>query len=129
MNSENLIYEEIPPYSKEIALQELRSGDSKRAVRALLSLAFNDENWRGVQEICLENINKADENIRGIALLCFGHLARIHKQIDAEIIIPVLVSALDDESYFVRSHAKDALNDIEMFCKIDTTKFRTKSNT
>jgi hypothetical protein len=37
-----LEYQEVPEWSREFALSELNSGNTKRIVEALLALAFND---------------------------------------------------------------------------------------
>ena len=114
-------------YSREKALEVLSSLDMETVVYGLLGIVFCDSDWRWVQQICLEYSNSSDENIRGIALLCFGHIARFHRKLDVEVIKPVLLNALKDESAFVRGHAGDALSDIKMFVPARKTKRKSRS--
>jgi hypothetical protein len=83
----------------------------------LLSLALNTDDGEFVQDLMVQYSQHKNENIRGIAILCFGHIARIHRALNKELIIPLINDALSDESKFVRVHAHSALDDIKMFCK------------
>ena len=112
----NLIYKEIPEYDRATALQEIDSCVTTRVVDALLALAFYEPDWRWVQGLCVEHSRSANENVRGVAILCFGHLARIHRMLDTEMVVPVIINAMADPSNFVRGHSEDALDDILMFC-------------
>jgi hypothetical protein len=113
------IYEPIPEYDRDTAIQEMESGVTERLTRALLALAFYDSDWRFVQSLCIKNSKDADENIRGIAILCLGHLARIHRALQTEIAVPAVVEALEDSSNYVRGCAGDTLDDIMIFCSGD----------
>ena len=53
--------------------------------------------------------------VRGVAGLCFGHLARIHRQLDRDVVLPVLRKLADDPE--TRGQATDALSDIEIFVR------------
>ena len=108
-------YEEIPDYDRRMAIQELESGAVDRVVRALLSLAHTDPDRPWVESLCSHYAESTDWNIRGIAVLCFGHLARVHRKLDTETAVPIVIRALDDPSDFVRGQADTALSDILMF--------------
>ncbi|MEF2246496.1 hypothetical protein [Paenibacillus sp. IITD108] len=110
-------YEEIQEYDKDSTIQELKLGDDKRIINALLGLAFNEQDWKWVQDICLQFSNNSNYKVRGIAILCFGHLARIHGQLETELVLPIVKKALNDSNEFVRGHANSALDDIQFFLK------------
>ncbi|KRE45524.1 HEAT repeat domain-containing protein [Paenibacillus sp. Soil522] len=114
---ENGKYEEIQKYDKDFAIQELKLGDDKRIINALLGLALNEQDWMWVQDICIQFSNHSNYNVRGIAILCFGHLARIHGQLETEKVLPIVKKALNDTNDFVRGQANSALDDIQFFSK------------
>jgi hypothetical protein len=94
------------------------SGNSHAIYEALVGLALNEsEDWRLVQNICLEHIADRDWTIRAIAATCLGHLARIHGELDLEIVVPELQALMRNSK--TSSYASDALEDIEMFISND----------
>ncbi len=56
-----------------------------------------------------------DQNVRSVSATCFGHLARIHRQLDLEMVLQRLVEMRSDPP--VASAAEDALEDIKFFLK------------
>ena len=90
----NLIYREVPEYDRDTAIREIDSGVSERMVEALLALAFHNPDWHWVQDICIKYSNSSDANVRGVAILCFGHLARLHRMLDTEIVVPIVIEAM-----------------------------------
>lgn len=56
-----------------------------------------------------------DSRVRRIAATCFGHLARIHHQLDLEAVLQRLTELKDDP--LVKSSAEDALDDIRFYMK------------
>ena len=93
----------------------LRSGDSTDVVDALLSAAYYDPDWRWVQGQCLSFSRHEDQNVRWVSATCFGHLARIHRQLDLELVLQRLVEMKSDP--LVAAAAEDALEDIRFFLK------------
>src|SRR2546423_8942048 len=85
-----LAYEEIPPLSRSEGLQMLLEGDGPTRSRALLAFALHDEDWRWVQDLSLELAGDADPAIRATAALALSHLARIHRKLDLDKVLPVL---------------------------------------
>jgi len=84
-------------------------------VDGLLSLALYADDWKFAQDICTKYSRHKDENVRGIAILCFGHIARLHRKLDLDMVLPIIKEATNDQSPFVRGHAESALDDIEIF--------------
>jgi hypothetical protein len=106
-------YERIEPMSREDALERLKLPDGPAKARALLSLAFHDPDWRWVQNLCLDAMTNSDAGVRGTAALCLGHVARIHKQLDLDRVLPALQQLQDDPEIGWR--VKDAIDDIDTF--------------
>jgi hypothetical protein len=102
-------------YSREKILKDLFSSNAELVVECLLSLAHFDNDWKWSQEQCIKFAKSDNESVRGIAMLCFGHIARIHRNLNIGIVKPILYQGLKDESLFVRGHAQNALDDLEIF--------------
>ena len=67
------------------------------------------------ERICLDLASHNHFNVRGNAILGFGHLARIHGQLDRSVVLPIIEAGLVDSHDYVRGHANDAADDIEHF--------------
>jgi len=93
----------------------LRSRQGSDIGDALLSAAYYDPDWRWVQAQCLTFSRHEDAGVRWVAATCFGHLARIHCQLDLEPVLQRLVDMRSDPS--VAAAADDALEDIRFFLK------------
>jgi hypothetical protein len=91
----------------------LRSSDKGDIERALLSAAYYDPEWRWVQTQCLRFTHHSEQNVRWIAAICLGHLARIHRQLDLELVLQRLTEMRADQ--LVKPAVEDALDDIRFF--------------
>lgn len=70
----------------------LASGNEKAIIDALLSAAYYDPDWKWVQATCLRFLDHPETNVRWNAATCLGHIARIRKQLDREILVPKLTA-------------------------------------
>lgn len=61
----------------------LRSSDATEIADALLSAAYYEPHWKWVQGQCMTFSRREDKNVRWVSAVCFGHLARIHRQLGA----------------------------------------------
>lgn len=91
----------------------LRSLDQQDITDALLSAAYYDPDWRWVQGRCLALSHHPDHVVRWYAAICLGHLARIHRQLDLEVVLQRLTELQTDP--LVKAGADDALDDIRFF--------------
>jgi hypothetical protein len=99
-----------------VQIENLLRGDDADGIRdALLSAAYYDPDWRWVQGQCVIFSRHEDRNIRWVSAICFSHIARIHRQLDLEIVLERLVEMRSDP--LVASAANDALDDIKFFMK------------
>lgn len=84
-------------------------------LRALLSAAFYDPDWRWVQNHCLNFLTHEDRDVRALAAICLGHIARIHGKLDVDIVLERLVPLKTDP--LIGGSVQDALDDIKFFLK------------
>jgi hypothetical protein len=111
----SVIYNEVLKRGrKEIELL-LSIGRKSDIQDGLLSAAYYDPDWRWVQGKCLDYLNHADPDIRYIAATCLGYLARIHRQLDIELVLPKLHELRADP--LVAAGVNDSLDDIKFFLK------------
>lgn len=95
----------------------LESGDETGTADALLSAAFYDQDWRWVQNTCLRLLDHPATVVRWNAAMCLGHIARIHKHLDAAIVIPTLQALKSDQS--IGPSMQDALDDIKWYLRLN----------
>lgn len=100
-------YEELGPMGREGAEAAFARGVPEDVSRALLRLALHDDDWRWVQERCLELSGHPDVWVRRNSATALGHIARIHGQLDTARAVPVLEGLKEDEE--VAAWAEDAL--------------------
>src|SRR5450755_313548 len=111
-------YEELEPISKENVLKALQGTDndaSEGLIRAALSI--DDAPW--VESVLTDALSDGRFEVRRAAILSLGHLARIHRRITLEKVIPLLQNCANDPS--LAGSAEDALGDIAMFVRPRTS--------
>ena len=106
-------YQELVPISREEAESVFVQDSPELSCDAILRLTYFDGDWRWVQDKCLALLKQDNNLVKGCAITCLGHLARIHKQIDIQKVMPILEDLLEDE--FLASRVEDSLDDINLF--------------
>lgn len=76
-------------------------------------MALFSPDWRSVQAECLRFLKHPDPDVRGLAATCLGHLARIHRVIDFEVVIEALQSIIHDPE--AGGRVQDALDDVRIY--------------
>jgi hypothetical protein len=112
-------YEEIGPLDRDTLTVRLRSNDETEVCRALVAAALHDPDWRWVQSQCLALAAHSSSWVRRVVPTCFGHLARIHRQIDRERVEAVLEKLAVDPIAEVRVAVQDARDDFAIFLDRD----------
>jgi hypothetical protein len=84
---------------------------------AVLSAALYAEDAAWAEGVCVRLAGHEHEGVRGNAVLGFGHIARIHRRLDAHRVKPLIEAALEDESECVRGQAEAAADDVELFLR------------
>jgi hypothetical protein len=106
-------YRNITPLSPEQADQIFRGNHAEEIVHALLSITHYESDWHWVQDRALSCLHSPSPDVRRTAVLCLGHLARIHGQIDRPKVIAALTKLRTDPE--CSGQVEDALEDIEKF--------------
>ena len=107
-------YERIEQQSKAEVESAILRDNSDELVYAVLSAALYAEDAFWAENVCVRLAAHENENVRGNAILGFGHIARIHGQLTEAKVRPLIESAFEDKSAFVRDHADSAKDDTEM---------------
>jgi len=113
----DLIFDNPPVISRAEAEAVFASGQPGLVSRVLVQVSLHDPDWRWVQEVCVRFTDDADLSIRGVAATCLGHLARLHRTIDVDTVLPALERLSQDPK--TRGQAEDALDDIAIFLSSD----------
>ncbi len=110
-------YEEITELSREAVEQALREGVAETLLRVVIAVSIHDADWRYAQDLCVRLSSHPHFNVRGNAVLGFGHIARVHRQLDRALVQPIIQAALRDESDYIRGQAISAMDDTAFFLK------------
>lgn len=100
-------------YVRESAEKVIERGSEKEVCDAILSITFNEVDWRWVQDKLLILLSSPSASIRGVSATCLGHLARIHGRLDKEKVMLKLSGLLADEC--ISGQVESAIEDIDMF--------------
>jgi hypothetical protein len=106
-------YHEIFPMTRRELEALIDCGNETAIVDALLSAAYYDPDWRWVQGVCLKFLDQLMFGVRRIAAICFGHIARIHKTLDLDLVLPKLELLKGDPA--IGPDVENALEDIPLF--------------
>jgi hypothetical protein len=79
----------------------------------IIRAAHHVEDWRWVEERALQLLQSADVEVRGAAVTALGHLARIHRRLDLERVVPALAALRNDPA--LEGRVEDAMDDIRTF--------------
>ncbi len=99
--------------SREEISQFFSSNKKNEICDALISMAFYDKDWKWSQDQCLHFLSHPDADVKGVAVSCLGHIARIHRQLDREVVEKALKEHLHDK--IISDRVNDALEDIETY--------------
>ena len=108
-------YEDIPILTKSEIIGALDRADAEELKTTVLSAALGIDDWRWAQGVCLRLSTHPEPGVRGNAILGLGHLARIHRRLDRELVALAILDGLNDEDSYVRGHADSAADDVATF--------------
>ncbi|MCL2824508.1 MAG: hypothetical protein FWD57_11000 [Polyangiaceae bacterium] len=94
----------------------IESRNESAIVEALLSAAYYDPDWRWVHGVCLRVLDQTNMYVRSNAATCLGHIARIHKNLDLDLVLPRLLPLKGDPA--IGPWVEDALEDIRFFLRV-----------
>jgi hypothetical protein len=96
-------------------LIKIAHGGRSERIDGILSLALNDSDWRFVQRELLDLLEDEDRDIVLTAILGFGHLGRIHGELDVDVVVPRLTALREDSA--LQPRIDNAIEDIQIFVK------------
>lgn len=110
-------YEKIEELSQtEIETVILRDNPNELLYAVLSAAIYSDDSvW--AEDVCIRLAAHEHYNVRGNAILGFGHIARIHEKLDEAKVKPLIESALEDESEYVRGQAEGTKDDVKFFLR------------
>ncbi|MGW5920544.1 hypothetical protein ACWFPY_16245 [Nocardia fluminea] len=106
-------YQSLGPIDRDESIALLASDESRIVSETILRLALHDADGAWVTDRALALLDNADTDVRASAATALGHIARIHREIDRDRVVPALRRLLDDPE--TAGRADDALDDIEVF--------------
>jgi hypothetical protein len=83
-------YEEPTPMSREEVAAAVASADPPIVCRALVSVALHDPDWEYAESLALQHVRDASPDVRRAAVTSLGHVARIHRKLHTDRVLPVL---------------------------------------
>lgn len=108
-------FEDIPQWNHETVEQAVFDNDVEALLQAVIAVSMHDANWRYAQDLCVRLSSHPHFNVRGNAVLGFGHIARVHRQLEQGTVQSIIEAALSDPDDYVRGHAVDAADDTSHF--------------
>src|SRR6266536_703959 len=108
-------YEAIEPISRDQAENLLANDRRETICKTMVRVAMFEPDRHWAQSQCLRFAGHQDSFVRGVAATCLGHLARIHKSIDEDEVIPIVRQLLQDSDPQTRAIAEDTLSDFSMY--------------
>jgi len=115
VSEEKLTYEPIPNLSREEIELTIRKGEPEKVLKAVLSAALFSGDGAWAEKICYRVAEHPSPLVRANVHTALGHIARIHGTMDWNKAVEVLESGLRDQDEFVRSAARDGLDDVKHF--------------
>ena len=106
-------YEELLPISHAQLEQALAGESTEEAAQALLRMALNESDWLWAEKKCFAAIHDERQDVRAAATTALGHIARRHKRLTLDVVVPALKALHDDPQ--LGGLADDALEDILLF--------------
>ena len=117
MSELNRKYEKIGQWSHEDVERAICDDDAEALILVAIGVSMHGEDWRYAQDLCVRLSSHPHFNVRGNAVLGFGHVARVHRQLDRTLVQPIIQAALRDENDYIRGQAVCAMDDTTFFLK------------
>src|SRR5688572_23858792 len=110
-------YHEVDPISREEALTAFASNDPELVCTTLVQVAYYDPDWQWVQEQCINFTKHPNLDICGLAVTCLGHIARIHRTLEIDKVLPILKELYKNPK--IAGLIDDTLDDFEIYLGVD----------
>ena len=112
--SSKLVYEPIPELNRTEVEEAVKRNDPEELLVAVISAAlYLDPDFS--ESTCVRLAEHPHFNVRGNAILGFAHIARLHGNLNKQLVRPLMVQALIDDNESVRGQAEAAEDDLDPF--------------
>lgn len=108
-----MLYQSMQPISREEAEAIFNSNDQDKIGETLVRVVYHDPDWRWVQSQCIRFTHEGDIDNHKTAITCLGHIARLHRAIDLDIVLPLLDELKQNAD--LAGIVEDAVADIRRF--------------
>ncbi len=110
--------EELVRIEREHAASELASNDFERISSSLLRLSLHDPDPLWLQQLLLQYLRHDHHWVRRVAALGLAHVARIHRQLDMNVVVPAIRELLVCPE--TMGDAEQVLDEIHVFMRDET---------
>jgi hypothetical protein len=117
MAKPRLKYVEVTEWTRQEVEAALQEDRPESLLRAVIAVSMYDEDQAYAESLCVRLSKHRHFNVRGNAVLGFGHIARVHRYLDKELVHPIVRAALADADEYVRGQAQSAKDDTAFFLK------------
>jgi len=115
MPSKRPEYDDVGVWTREDVELALRDDVPETLCRAVIAISMHESDRRWAEDLCIKLSSHRHFNVRGNAVLGFGHIVRIHGQLDEDVVHPIIAAALHDPDEYVRGQAISAADDTAFF--------------
>jgi hypothetical protein len=105
------LYREPKSASRSEIEKALELDDVDFLLSAVIGVSMDCDDWLFAQSLCVRLAAHKHFTVRGNAVLGFGHIARVHRKLDRDLVQPIINIALSDPSDYVRGQAVCAVDD------------------
>jgi|SRR5579862_2966654 len=109
----DLRFDQPPPITKLEVEDSLSDADSSVTVKALIRMALWETDWEWAERMALRALEDPRKPVKMAALVAIAHLARLHRRLHLELVLPAVNKLLNDPDCC--GNAQDALDDIAVF--------------
>ena len=106
-------YVYLGPIDRHDAETIFHSGDTTKICRSLISISLYDPDYLWAQNKCLQLLESDDIEIKNAAITGFSHIARIHKKLNLNLILPKLIRL--QKNPFLTESIHASLEEIAVF--------------
>jgi hypothetical protein len=108
-------YQQPERMSREDAEAAIGGADSNTRISGIWSIALHDPDWRWVQAALVGLLADPDPGVVIVAIQALGHLARLHGQLDLDVVVPALDRLFADPRFI--GAVEDATDDIDIYVR------------
>ena len=110
-------YVAIPKFTKAEMEDAIVEDDIEKLIYVSLFASLYYEDRSFAENICIKLATHSNSNVRAMAIESFEHIARIDRELNKEIVKPIIEKALKDEAEFVRGKADETKDATKHFLK------------